>query len=172
MEARALAALGKSQECDRSLLRAEKLLESETFETSPWISGFDEGSLASEMARCMRDLGRLREAERQARRILMVRDKSHTRSRAFGQLVLIAVLISQGRLEESCHVGGEVIEATESLGSYLVLEQLHSLRNALRPYRSHSGANEFLERLSDTLQARVMLYNWLPNDGLSERVWK
>ncbi|KAB2370974.1 tetratricopeptide repeat protein [Actinomadura montaniterrae] len=72
-------------------------------ETIPiWVSPFDAGSLASEAARCMRQLGNLAEAERQARQIIKLRADSHTRSRAFATLLLVTVLIAQGRPDEAC----------------------------------------------------------------------
>ncbi|MGH4012579.1 MAG: helix-turn-helix domain-containing protein [Pseudonocardiaceae bacterium] len=66
MHARGFAALREPDECVRLLVQAEQALgDTPTEEPSPWISGFDEASLASEAARCMRQLGDLNEAQRQ-----------------------------------------------------------------------------------------------------------
>jgi hypothetical protein len=67
MQARGFAALKRAEDCTQLLLQAERMLAvTPTGERSPWISRFDEGSLASEAARCLRQLGDLVEAQRQA----------------------------------------------------------------------------------------------------------
>jgi hypothetical protein len=56
-----------------------------------WVSQFDEGSLASETTRCLRQLGDLEQGRQQAERIISLRPSHRTRSRAFGQLALSPV---------------------------------------------------------------------------------
>jgi len=159
MEARGHAALCRSAECDDSLeLAARALGRPFTEEPSPWVSKFDDGSLASEMARCMARFSRFAEAESYARQIIALRAGSHTRSRAFGQLMLIEVLFAQGRPEEACAIGQEVLEATHSLGSYLVLEKLHQLQTLLVPFRGNAKAEDFLTRLTEALRVRSAQY--------------
>ncbi|MBO2448728.1 hypothetical protein J4573_16620 [Actinomadura barringtoniae] len=168
MEARSLATLQQQKECSKALLHAEKALEkAASYTGSPWVSHFDEGSLASEAARCMRQVGALGEAEAQARQIISLRPSAHTRSRAFGQLLLITVLIAQDRPDEACSVGREVLDATESLSSYLVIEQLREVQDLLKPYRASRVVAEFLRRLHDVLRERVLLYRRLSADGFS-----
>lgn len=159
MEARALAALNQAVECDRVLgLAAQVLGERPTEEPSPWVSNFDEASLASEAARCMNQLSRLAEAEIYARRIIALRAGSHTRSRAFGQLILISVLIAQGNVEEACSIAEEVLAATHSLSSYRVLERLHDLRERLTPFRGDTTVSSFIAQLNDALHVRSAPY--------------
>ena len=166
MEARGLAAIQQKKECGKVLLRAEKTLDNPDSEkASHWISGFDAGSLASEAARCMRQLGAYEEAEEQARRVISLRETTHTRSRAFGQIILMMVLIAQDRMEEACFVGREVLEATESLSSYLVIEQLREVQDLLLPYRSNKAVADFLHQLRDALRERFLLYRRLTADG-------
>ncbi|MGH3850308.1 MAG: hypothetical protein ACRDRT_11480, partial [Pseudonocardiaceae bacterium] len=89
MQARGCAAHRDSARCTQLLAQAETALSGNHAEaSSPWISRFDEGSLASEAARCMRQLGDLTEARRQAERIITLRPAERARSRAFGQLIL------------------------------------------------------------------------------------
>jgi len=156
--------------CVQLLKHAERTLETPPAgPVSPWVSHFDEGSLASETARCMRQLGDLDEARRQAERIVMLRPSDRTRSRAFGQLALVAVLVAQGKLDEVCGIASEVLAATQALGSFLVVSQLVDLQRQLQPYRSSAAVDSFLDRLEQALQERLGLYEWLARDRRSRR---
>ena len=154
-----------ADQCVKLLLRAEKALENTPAEpASPWVSHFDEGSLASEAARCMRQLGDLDEARRQAERILTLRPGHRTRSRAFGQLALTTVLVAQGKPDEACSIAYDVLTATQSLGSFLVIGQLLELRQALQPHQSSTVVGDFLACLEETVRERLWLYQWLTKD--------
>ncbi len=167
MEARGLASLPQPEPaaCSRALLQAEQTLDEEPGEQpSPWISRFDEGSLASEAARCLRQLGQLPAAARQAERIIEVRPGSHARSRAFGQLLLAGVLIAQGEPEGACALAQEVLDATRPLSSYLVLQQLRQLARDLEPCQANQAVAIFLASLNDALRQRLSLYSLLAAD--------
>jgi hypothetical protein len=117
----------------------------------------------------MRQLGDLNEARRQAERIVTLRPSHRTRSRAFGQLALVAVLVAQGRPDEACGIASDVLAATQALGSFLVISQLLDLQRQLRPYRSSDTVNGFLDCMEQTIQERLGLYQWLARDGRSQR---
>jgi DNA-binding transcriptional regulator YiaG len=156
MQARGHAALRRPTECTRLLTQAERVLGGIADEAvSEWISGFDEGALANEMARCMWQLGDLGEAKRQAERIIALRPASRPRARAFGQYVLACVLITEGDLAEACAVAGQILAATQGLQSWIVVEHLSTLRRMLRPYRADATVAGFLGQLSPALRARV-----------------
>lgn len=163
MEARGHAALNDARTCGKYLAQAETVLDEPRPEvSSPWISGFDEGSLASEAARCMKQLGRHASASRHAEQVIALRSAdSHTRSRAFGQLMLATVLTESSRPDEACAVARDALEATSSLSSYLVIEQLQELKKLLRPYRTNVAVNEFLAELTGELAARSTIHQWL-----------
>lgn len=162
MEARGHAALKDTSACTTALRQAEQTLDKATTEvSSPWVSGFDHGSLASEAARCFRQLGQLDQARSQAERILTLRPAERARSRAFGQLILVTVLIAQGRPDEACGIAAEVLDATQSLGSFLVIQQLQDLRRLLQPYRRAAVVSAFLAKLDEALAERLWLYRWL-----------
>jgi tetratricopeptide (TPR) repeat protein/transcriptional regulator with XRE-family HTH domain len=168
MQARGFAALRRAEECAALLLQAEQALAAMPDEArSQWVSHFDEGSLASEAARCFRELGDHQEAQRQAERIIQLRPGDRTRSRAFGQLLLVTVLIAQGRPDEACAVAQEVLDATQQLGSYLVIQQLLDLKQLLGPHRGNRVVGDFLGCLEEALRERVWLYQWLNRDGHS-----
>lgn len=170
MKARGFAALRRTDECTKLLHEAERVLTLPHAERlSPWVSRFDEGSLASEAARCLRQLGDLNEARRQAERIISLRPASRTRSRAFGQLILVTVLIAQGKADQACAVAWEILDATQQLGSYLVVQQLLELKQLLGPYRGSDAVTAFLLGLDETLRERLWLYQWLAKDSQAGR---
>jgi hypothetical protein len=145
--------------CVELLIRAESILQGPAAEApSPWVNGYDEASLAGDAARCVRRLGDMAEARRQAERIITLRPGHRTRSRAFGQLALVTALIAQGMPEEACGIALEVVASTHALGSFLVLRQLLDLRSALRPYRTSRVVAEFMTRLEETVRERLWLY--------------
>jgi transcriptional regulator with XRE-family HTH domain len=159
-----------SAACTQLLTRAEQALACvPDGASSPWVSRFDEGSLASEAARCMRQLGDLSEAQRQAERIITLRPSHRTRSRAFGQLALAAVLVAKGKPDEACGIAHDVLTATHSLGSYMVILQLLELRQVLQAYRLNPVVADFLSNLEATLQERLWLYQWLTREQRSQQ---
>ena len=161
MQARGFAVLGRTDDCTQRLIEAERALSVAPIEPrSPWVSRFDEGSLASEAARCLRQFGDLTQAQRQAERILQLRPAERTRSRAFGQLMLAAVLIAQGNPDQACAVAQQVLDATRQLGSYPVILQLLDLKQLLEPYRANGVVAGFLGCLDQALRERAWL-QWL-----------
>lgn len=165
MEARGFAGRQESRECVKLLIRAEEALgKSPTEPSSPWISYFDMGSFASEAARCMRHLGDWAEVQRQAEQIVRLRSNNRTRSRALGQLTLAVALIERQKPDEACAIAQEVIDSTQSLGSFLVIEQLLELQRLLQSHRANSVVSEFLTCLAEALHERQWLYRWLAKD--------
>jgi len=159
MEAQGLAMLREPAACAERLAKAERTLhDTPTSGPSVWVGHFDDASLASEAARCMRQLGRIAEARRQAERVVALRAGDRKRSRAFGQLILADVLVREGNLDEACAVGHEVLNATQTLGSVRVVQQLESLRQLLEPHRSAEMVSVFLACLADSLRGRMWLY--------------
>jgi tetratricopeptide (TPR) repeat protein len=165
MQARGSAALRRPQEALTLLARAEKALEgTHDEEPSAWVSHFNEGSLASEAARCMQQLGKPAHAQRHAERIIELRSADRTRSRAFGQLILIMTLIEQDEPERACAIARDVLDSTQSLSSYQVIQQLRDIQRLLEPYRANAAVRDFLECLAEALHQRVWFYQWLTKD--------
>ena len=167
LEARGVASKNPADpaECAGLLLRAERALESAPgAPASPWVSHFDEGSLASETTRCLRQLGDLVQARRQAERIISLRPSHRARSRAFGQLALASILIAQDEPDQGCGIASDVLSATHSLGSYLVISQLLQLRRQLEPYARSATVTEFLNCLQDTVRDRLTFYQLTAED--------
>jgi tetratricopeptide (TPR) repeat protein len=161
LEARGVAGKNPADpaECARLLLRAERALEdTPAAAVSAWVSHFDEGSLASETTRCLRQLGDLEQARQQAERIISLRPSHRTRSRAFGQLALASVLIAQRKPDQAVGIAADVLSATQSLGSYLVINQLIQLQRQLEPYSGNAVVAEFLDCLHDAVRDRLAFY--------------
>jgi transcriptional regulator with XRE-family HTH domain len=168
MEARGRAAQRHADASIRLLGQAEQAMaRSSAIEPSPWVAHFDAGSLASETARCMRNIGDWAEAQRQAEQIMTLRPSSRTRSRAFGQLALVTALISREEVEEACALAGDVVETTNSLASSLVAQQLAIVQRMLLPYQATTAAKALMPVLADALRERHWLAQAGGHDGQS-----
>jgi tetratricopeptide (TPR) repeat protein/transcriptional regulator with XRE-family HTH domain len=175
MEARGLAATGEGAASSRALDQAESVLGSSAVTRAPsvWASPFDTAALASEAAECFRQLGQFDEAERQARRVVALRTGDRARSRALGLLKLAEIHVAQGRYDEACAVGREVLAAPPGLSSMRVIRQLEDLRSLLEPVATVRTVADFLDELDGALQQRAWWYTWAEvsttNESESER---
>ncbi|MFD3402178.1 helix-turn-helix domain-containing protein [Kribbella sp. NPDC058693] len=166
MQARGRAALGEDQETRSLLDQAEAALDRSHAEApSEWVSHFDRGSLASEAARCMRQLGKSADTQKHAQLILELRPSNRIRSHTFGQLFLIMSLIEQGETEEACRITHDVIGSTQSLGSHLVVQQLKEIHDQLTPYADSPNVSETRQLLADTMRQRTWLQQWIASDA-------
>jgi transcriptional regulator with XRE-family HTH domain len=162
MEARARAALPDQAACHAALDGANEALASGGGNgLSPWISPFDEASLAIESARCFQSLGQLDAARQQLERVVTLRQPDRVRSRAFGQLMLVPILLARGRPDEACIIAHQVLDATGTLSSYLVAQQLERVGQLLAAQRRSSEAAALLGRLREELGRRRWLSQWL-----------
>jgi transcriptional regulator with XRE-family HTH domain len=155
MEARGHAVMGNAGACTDHLRLAEAALQAEPGESrSPWVSDFDQAALAAEAARCFRDLGQLDSARRSAEQVVSLRSTDRPRSRAYAQLLLASVLIGQWKIEEAAMNGREALEATRTVSSFPVLEQLVELGISLAGHRKNRHVAAFLELLRQELANR------------------
>jgi transcriptional regulator with XRE-family HTH domain len=170
MQARSHAANRDHDRCLEQLRMAERVLSSpSSAELSPWASTFDEASLAAEAARCLRQLGQLGAAHRQAARVVALRPSERVRSRAFAQLMLASILIAQSRVDEACALTRDVLGQTGALSSMLVLRQLEALSPRLAPFDRNAEVAAFLTVLQGELRERKRLLADLdqPRTGVS-----
>ncbi|MCC3318281.1 helix-turn-helix domain-containing protein [Nocardia africana] len=159
MQARGLAALGETRQTHAMLDRAADALHASTaYPLSPWVSQFDQGSLATEAARCARQLGELTRAAEHAQHVLELRPPERARARAFAQLTLAAILAQQGHPEQACTIATEVIANTTDMASHVLVRHLNDLAGHLKPYRSSPTVIAFGEHLRETIRART----WIP----------
>jgi tetratricopeptide (TPR) repeat protein len=166
VQARSYAALGDKNECVRLIEKADKALQAVPGAArSQWASNFDAGSLAGEAARCFRILGDADRAQRYAEKVVELRPETRTRSHAFGQLILIAVLIRKGHPEQACELAGQLLTYTDHLSSNLVTQQLRELRVNLDAYKASRTVAGFIVRLDEALRKRAWLYRWPKGRG-------
>jgi DNA-binding transcriptional regulator YiaG len=156
MEARALAKLHRRADCARALMNAEKALDRlSSSSPSPWVSPFDRGSLAAEASQCMQQLQQLAAARQHSEQVISLRTSSHARSRAFGQLRLAGILVSQGEIEEACAVSDAALASSDRLSSSRVTQLLHSLHSQLMSHASAPGVEPVVRSLSTALSTRA-----------------
>jgi hypothetical protein len=155
LEARGAAGLGESARPRELLADAETELakgRSLGQPLSPWVSQYDQASLASDAGRCLRRLGDLAGTRVQAERIIELRPAHRARSRGLGQLTLANVLVAQGAVDEASAVAEQVLGSGLPLHSAPIARGLRALHDTLAPYRTSSAVAEIHARLTTTLQ--------------------
>lgn len=153
MKARGLAIADDHTGCFTALGQAAEVLTSVGDEQSPdWVTFFDEAALAGESSSCMFRLGRLQDAENQARIVIQLRTGDRVRSRAFAQLTLARVLLAAGRIDEAAEVGAEICTVAPNLTSARVRTRLDSLGDAMKPHADAATAQMFLGKLAAARQ--------------------
>jgi transcriptional regulator with XRE-family HTH domain len=156
MEARALATLRRRADCARALMTAERALDRVHHdEPSPWVSPFDHASLAAEASVCMQQLAQLVAARQHSEQVLTLRNASHARSRAFGQLRLAGILVYQGEIEHACAMAQAALASSDRLSSSRVVALLHTLCGQLTPHSTVPGVDDVVHVLSTTLATRA-----------------
>src|SRR6266700_3873262 len=72
-----------------------------------------------------------------------------------GRGVVIASLIAKHEPDQACDIAADVLNGTQSLGSYLVLSQLINLRRQLEPYSGSMVVAGFLNCRQDAARLDV-----------------
>ncbi|MGV9822971.1 hypothetical protein [Nocardia xishanensis] len=162
LQARAHAAMDQPQPAHRLLDHAAAALSvhSEPI-SSPWVSHFDEASLASDATRCLRALDDLPAAARHAHRIIDLRPAG-TRSWAFAQLTLGVILASQGHPDHACAVATAALNDTATMNSHLLTRQLHDLVRQLQRYRTIT-VRQFVDHLNTVIHERTLMHRSATN---------
>jgi len=166
MRARAHAALGDPGSCRADLARAERLLTvGNTDSTSAWTSPFDVGSMASEAARSMCDVGDLAAATEYADLALKLRKPDRARARALASLTRARALLGQGEIDQACTIARQVGQSASAIGSLVVAGQLNEVTAALMPYASSSVVATVLPELRGILRQHTGMYHWLGGEA-------
>lgn len=156
MEAQALATLRRRADCERALMNAELALDrAPSRGPSPWVSPFDRASLAAEASQCMQQLQQLAAARAHSEQVIHLRNTDQARSRAFGQLRLAAILVSQGELEHACTVSQAALASSDRLSSSRVAQLVQSLHAQLLPHAPAPGVSDVLQSLCTALSTRA-----------------
>lgn len=157
MHARALAATDHSLTASRELDRAHEALGSPTEATHPWISPFDEASLASESALACRDMKRYKEALVHAQQAVALRESARARSLALSHINLVELHFHRADLDAVVHFGVGLLPTNPSLGSVRVVNQLADLRRMLDSHRGYRPVRDFLAQFDASAKTRLLL---------------
>ncbi|WP_280703245.1 helix-turn-helix domain-containing protein [Kitasatospora sp. GP82] len=157
MHARALAAAGQHTPAERALDRAQAALAAAADDAHPWLSPFDDATLASESALAFADLGRYADALGHAERAVALREDSRARSLALSRITLAGIHASRGDLDAAVEVGHELLATSPSLGSVRVIHQLDDLRRLLEQHCDYQPVREYLARFDDGRRTRMLL---------------
>lgn len=150
MRARALATQGHAAESRRSLDAAHTAISPNNGSSAAgWIAEFDRASLAAESALCLYTLGRLAEAEAEARTVIALRVGDRVRSRALGQLTLARILHAAGRIDEAATIATDVCQIATALNSARVHQGLVALGEAWTSNRSVPEIASFIDTLTE-----------------------
>nr|MDT0663817.1 XRE family transcriptional regulator [Micromonospora sp. DSM 115978] len=154
LEANSHAVLGDERSCSTAIHRAERALDrADRSDEPPWISFFDSAYLAARSAHCLRDLGRLPQAERLARQSLDM-DPHYTRGKSFNLALLASIKARRGDVEAACSTGIEALAVMSTVHSKRSLRYVEDINTALRPYGASatdsysSAARRLLARTS------------------------
>ncbi|RKS07031.1 transcriptional regulator with XRE-family HTH domain [Nocardiopsis sp. Huas11] len=165
MRARAHAVNGDGPACRSALAQAERLLSTAQGPPgSEWTSPFDSGSLASEAARSMCDVGDYAAAVEHAHLVMELRGADRVRARALASLTLARALIGQGHVDGASAIAQGVGRTAAGVGSLVVSGQLSGVANALAPYEGAEGVGTVLAELRGVLTQHRGMYHWLGDD--------
>lgn len=152
MEARALARLGDSAECDRAMAAAVREFERRKPEDDPadWFGYFNDAELAAELGHCNRDLGRPVDATTYASQSLGLTPSGYVRSDFFAAMVLADSYLDQGEAGKACEVALNALRIGEQLRSARCGAYVDEFRSRLKKVGRTREITDFLEQASNT----------------------
>ncbi|WP_371515955.1 helix-turn-helix transcriptional regulator [Kitasatospora sp. NBC_01300] len=157
MLARALAASDQFGTAIRSLDLAHAALAVAADKSHPWLSPFDQATLASESALAFADLGRHSDALRHGEQAVALREEGRARSLAFSRITLARLHAQHGDLDAAVAVGAELLSTSPTLGSVRVVRQLDGLGDLLGTHREYGPVREYLARFDEASRIRLLL---------------
>jgi len=116
----------------------------------------------------MQQLQQLAAARQHSEQVISLRSSNHARSRAFGQLRLAGILVSQGEIEHACAVSEAALASSDRLSSSRVTQLLHSLHGQLTPHAAAPAVEHVVRSLSTALGARAQTRLLIGAAGNSE----
>jgi tetratricopeptide (TPR) repeat protein len=147
MEAHGLALMSDAKGCLAALRESEQAFAAaENRDRPEWLAYFDAAYLAAKFGHCFRDLVRMTEAERFARRSLDMID-GYDRGRLFNLALLASILADQGRVEEACETGSAAVRPASEVQSVRTVVYLVDLSHRLAPFRAEPAVRVLNERI-------------------------
>ncbi|MFF2146010.1 XRE family transcriptional regulator [Kitasatospora sp. NPDC058190] len=157
MLARALAASQHYGPASQALDHAYAALVGGADDEHPWLSPFDDATLASESALAFSDLGRPKEALRYGEKAVALREEGRARSLTFSRITLARIHADSGDLDAAIGVGTDLLDTSPTLGSVRVVHQMDDLRELLERHRDYGPVCEYLARFDEARRARQLL---------------
>ncbi|MFJ4594182.1 MULTISPECIES: helix-turn-helix domain-containing protein [unclassified Kitasatospora] len=157
MMARALAASRQHGPAARALDHAHTALAVGADDEHPWLSPFDDATLASESALAFSDLGRSKLALRCGEQAVVLREEGRARSLTFSRITLARIHADCGDLDAAIGVGTELLTTSPTLGSVRVVHQMDGLGELFGRYREYGPVREYLARFDEARRARLLL---------------
>lgn len=157
MSARALAAGKQHGPAAQALDRAHASLAARADGDHPWLSPFDEATLASESALVFKDLDRSDRALVHGEQALALREEGRVRSLTFSRIALARIHADRGDLDAAISVGTDLLTTSPTLGSVRVVRQLRDLGETLRQHHKYGPVGEYLARFDEASKAQSLL---------------
>ncbi|MFC5887960.1 helix-turn-helix transcriptional regulator [Kitasatospora sp. CM 4170] len=157
MLARAMASSRQYGPAVQALDRAHAALAVGADDENPWLSPFDDATLAGESALALRDLGQSEQALRHGEQAVALREEGRTRSLTLSRIALARIHVDCGDLDAAVGVGTELLNTSPTLGSVRVVHQLDELGQLFRQYREYSPVRDYLARFDEACKARMLL---------------
>ncbi|KWW99161.1 Transcriptional regulator [Carbonactinospora thermoautotrophica] len=156
LEARALARMGRRDECAATLLRAEQTFDLIKPDEEPeWARFIDEAYVMGEIANSLRDLGDARGAEQYAlQSVSASRRQGRARRGALSQTVVAVAHTQRGDLEAAVSAAYEALEMASrvpSSGATRCVAALDDLRARLVPHQRNATVRELMDRMHETV---------------------
>jgi hypothetical protein len=153
VEARGLALLGEANTARMAMLNAERCYErTHAGEEPEWFGTYTEASLASDLGRCLRDLGEPTPAVRLITQAMEGFEPWRIRNRCNVQTDLAAVHLIAQDYEHAAAVARDAIRTAAQLSSTTTLDRLRTLQRQAHPLRKASPhLNELDQRITDLL---------------------
>ena len=157
MHARALAVAAQHTPASRALELAHGVLGTSADIDHPWLSQFDNASLASESALILRDLEQHDQALSHAENAVRLRGEVRARSLALSRITLVDIHVRRADLDSAISVGNDLLRTSPTLGSVRVVRQLDDLRRLLEIHKGYRPVRDYLARFDEARRARMLL---------------
>lgn len=149
-EGRGLALLGDAGAARRAVLAAERHYERfSAGDEPPWLGFYTEAGFATDLGRCLRDMGDTGQAAKLITRALGSVEPWKVSGRCSIQIDLAATHLLGRDLEQAAAHGRDAVRTAAEVNSTLTLDGLRTLQRQVRPLRSASPLADLDGRITD-----------------------
>jgi len=154
VEARGLALLGDANTARTTMMKAQACCErAHAGEEPEWFGTYTQASLASDLGRCLRDVGEPAPAVRLITQAMESFESWRIRSRCYMQTDLAAVHLMTRDYEHAAAIARDAIRTATQLSSTTTLDRLRALQRQVSPLRKDSPhLNELGQRITTLLR--------------------